>query len=42
MRDNTLGLLDDIETNERNLHGENGAENIEGGVGDVETVGVTT
>lgn len=37
---NALGLLDDVEADEGNLHGENGAENVECGVGDVQAVRV--
>lgn len=40
MREDALGLLDDVEADEGNLHGEDAAEDVEGGVGDVESVGV--
>ena len=42
MRENALGLLDDVETDEGDLHGEDAAEDVEGGVGDVESMGVAT
>ena len=34
-----LRLLDDIEAHKGDLHGHDGAEDVEGGVGDVEAVG---
>lgn len=40
MREDALGLLDNVEADEGNLHGEDAAEDVEGGVGDVESVGV--
>ena len=42
VRENALGLLDDVEADEGDLHGEDAAEDVEGGVGDVESVRVTT
>ena len=40
MREDALGLLDNVEADEGNLHGEDAAEDVEGGVGDVEAGGV--
>ena len=39
--EDALSLLDDVEADKRHLHGENGPEDVEGGVRDVETVGVS-
>ena len=40
MREEALGLLDNVAAADGNLHGEDAAEDVEGGVGDVESVGV--
>ena len=40
MRQDALGLLDHVEAHERNLHGEDRSEDVEGGVGDVQAVRV--
>ena len=37
----TLGLLDHIESNEGNLHGQDGTENVEGCISNIQTVGIT-
>ena len=41
MGEDALSLLHDVEADERHLHGEDGPEDVEGGVRDVETVGVS-
>lgn len=42
VRDNTLSLLHDIKANEGDLHSQDGTKDVEGSIGNVETVRVTT
>lgn len=42
MGDDTLCLLHNIKAHEGNLHSQDGAQNVEGGVGNIQTMWITT